>query len=114
ELLTGVLDWLLGINVNRSLARPIYATTPIPSPGWTIGSRIPGGACLPAIDIGDTRPDPDEGIASKTGPWPAACRAPAGAQPACAVKSRYSFRIPPLHHDKFLLPPERPPSGSAA
>ncbi|MEX3612057.1 MAG: efflux RND transporter permease subunit, partial [Burkholderia sp.] len=28
ELLTGVLDWLLGINVNRSLARPIYATTP--------------------------------------------------------------------------------------
>ncbi|MEX3611896.1 MAG: hypothetical protein VB124_02500, partial [Burkholderia sp.] len=29
ELLTGVLDWLLGINVNRSLARPIYATTPI-------------------------------------------------------------------------------------
>ncbi|MEX3612433.1 MAG: hypothetical protein VB124_05940, partial [Burkholderia sp.] len=27
ELLTGVLDWLLGINVNRSLARPIYATT---------------------------------------------------------------------------------------
>ncbi|MEX3557709.1 MAG: hypothetical protein VB135_04835, partial [Burkholderia sp.] len=22
------LDWLLGINVNRSLARPIYATTP--------------------------------------------------------------------------------------
>ncbi|MEX3612426.1 MAG: hypothetical protein VB124_05905, partial [Burkholderia sp.] len=29
ELLTGVLDWLLGINVNRSLARPIYATTPV-------------------------------------------------------------------------------------
>ncbi|MEX3612430.1 MAG: hypothetical protein VB124_05925, partial [Burkholderia sp.] len=29
ELLTGVLDWLLGINVNWSLARPIYATTPI-------------------------------------------------------------------------------------
>ncbi|MEX3612088.1 MAG: hypothetical protein VB124_03735, partial [Burkholderia sp.] len=28
ELLTGVLDWLLGVNVNRSLARPIYATTP--------------------------------------------------------------------------------------
>ncbi|MEX3612319.1 MAG: hypothetical protein VB124_05295 [Burkholderia sp.] len=28
ELLTGVLDWLLGINVNRSLVRPIYATTP--------------------------------------------------------------------------------------
>ncbi|MEX3612380.1 MAG: hypothetical protein VB124_05625, partial [Burkholderia sp.] len=28
ELLTGVLDWLLGINVNRSLARPIYAITP--------------------------------------------------------------------------------------
>ncbi|MEX3612330.1 MAG: hypothetical protein VB124_05350, partial [Burkholderia sp.] len=28
ELSTGVLDWLLGINVNRSLARPIYATTP--------------------------------------------------------------------------------------
>ncbi|MEX3611847.1 MAG: hypothetical protein VB124_02190 [Burkholderia sp.] len=27
-MLTGVLDWLLGINVNRSLARPIYATTP--------------------------------------------------------------------------------------
>ncbi|MEX3557374.1 MAG: hypothetical protein VB135_02790, partial [Burkholderia sp.] len=26
---TGVLDWLLGINVNRSLARPIYATTPL-------------------------------------------------------------------------------------
>ncbi|MEX3612239.1 MAG: hypothetical protein VB124_04750, partial [Burkholderia sp.] len=29
ELLTGVLDWLLGVNVNRSLARPIYATTPL-------------------------------------------------------------------------------------
>ncbi|MEX3612311.1 MAG: hypothetical protein VB124_05220 [Burkholderia sp.] len=28
ELLTGVLDWLLGVNVNRSLARTIYATTP--------------------------------------------------------------------------------------
>ncbi|MEX3611682.1 MAG: hypothetical protein VB124_01210 [Burkholderia sp.] len=28
-MLTGVLDWLLGINVNRSLARPIYATTPL-------------------------------------------------------------------------------------
>ncbi|MEX3612412.1 MAG: hypothetical protein VB124_05820 [Burkholderia sp.] len=27
-MLTGVLDWLLGVNVNRSLARPIYATTP--------------------------------------------------------------------------------------
>ncbi|MEX3612192.1 MAG: hypothetical protein VB124_04440 [Burkholderia sp.] len=23
-----MLDWLLGVNVNRSLARPIYATTP--------------------------------------------------------------------------------------
>ncbi|MEX3611888.1 MAG: hypothetical protein VB124_02450 [Burkholderia sp.] len=29
ELLTGVLDWLLSVNVNRSLARPIYATTPV-------------------------------------------------------------------------------------
>ncbi|MEX3526798.1 MAG: hypothetical protein VB143_05270, partial [Burkholderia sp.] len=29
ELLTGVLGWLLGVNVNRSLARPIYATTPL-------------------------------------------------------------------------------------
>ncbi|MEX3611937.1 MAG: hypothetical protein VB124_02775 [Burkholderia sp.] len=28
-MLTGVLDWLLGVNINRSLARPIYATTPI-------------------------------------------------------------------------------------
>ncbi|MEX3557774.1 MAG: hypothetical protein VB135_05190 [Burkholderia sp.] len=24
-----MLDWLLGVNVNRSIARPIYATTPI-------------------------------------------------------------------------------------
>ncbi|MEX3611865.1 MAG: hypothetical protein VB124_02315, partial [Burkholderia sp.] len=39
ELLTGVLDWLLGVNVNRSLARPIYATTPrrarTPSADWS-------------------------------------------------------------------------------
>ncbi|MEX3611875.1 MAG: hypothetical protein VB124_02380, partial [Burkholderia sp.] len=34
ELLTGVLDWLLGINVNRSLARPIYATTPRVTINW--------------------------------------------------------------------------------
>ncbi|MEX3611793.1 MAG: hypothetical protein VB124_01860 [Burkholderia sp.] len=27
-MLTGVLDWLLGVNFNRSIARPIYATTP--------------------------------------------------------------------------------------
>ncbi|MEX3557450.1 MAG: hypothetical protein VB135_03215, partial [Burkholderia sp.] len=32
---TGVLDWLLGINVNRSLARPIYATTPRSKPRTT-------------------------------------------------------------------------------
>ncbi|MEX3526868.1 MAG: integrase core domain-containing protein [Burkholderia sp.] len=30
-MLTGVLDWLLGVNVSRSLARPIYATTPFGS-----------------------------------------------------------------------------------
>ncbi|MEX3612438.1 MAG: hypothetical protein VB124_05965, partial [Burkholderia sp.] len=38
ELLTGVLDWLLGVNVNRSLARPIYATTP--NKGTTSSSRL--------------------------------------------------------------------------
>ncbi|MEX3611617.1 MAG: hypothetical protein VB124_00850, partial [Burkholderia sp.] len=39
ELLTGVLDWLLGINVNRSLARPIYATTPVSTDGSRTARR---------------------------------------------------------------------------
>ncbi|MEX3526692.1 MAG: hypothetical protein VB143_04500, partial [Burkholderia sp.] len=41
ELLTGGLDWLLGVNVNRSLARPIYATTPWRSKccAWSVSGR---------------------------------------------------------------------------